>query len=298
MEDVSQDLFGPENEVHGADVQPDPDSDTPDLLQHDPQADVVFPAPLLPPSHRADLQGKAMLPHTQFLQSLCALHRVGGGDRGLQSLWLGYDGDSGSVLVDTVCQLLDSVVAASRDPPALGPCDLVLKACQVAAQAMDLFCSQRMPSGEFRRHVEDSLKELTGMLLHSNQANGLQAAETLMECLITLGSSSMSTSLLIRHILSQISALADQLWHAFQAQESSALDKFPVDQYQNSCYLFWIVEKLLQKSKVPCRVEVGSEQTGFLTHFEQHVFLLSDEFPLFSIYMWRIGSLLTSSSDR
>ncbi|KAM7368269.1 hypothetical protein PAMP_014508 [Pampus punctatissimus] len=172
MEDVSQDLFGPETEVHSADIQPDPDSDTPDLLQHDPQADVVFPAPLLPLCHRADPRGKAMLPHTQFLQSLCALHRVVGGDRGLHSLWLGYDGDSGSVLVDTVCQLLDSVVAASRDPPALGPCDLVLKACQVAAQAMDLFCSQRMPSGEFRRRVEESLKELTGMLLHSNQANG------------------------------------------------------------------------------------------------------------------------------
>ncbi|KAM7368272.1 hypothetical protein PAMP_014511 [Pampus punctatissimus] len=38
-------------------------------------------------------------------------------------------------------------------------------------------------------------------------------------------------------------------------QESSGLDKFPVDQYQNSCYLFWIVEELLQKSNVPCRVE-------------------------------------------
>ncbi|GAA6231677.1 meiosis-specific protein MEI4-like [Lates japonicus] len=82
---------------------------------------------------------------------------------------------------------------------------------------------------------------------------------------------------------------------AFQGQESSGLDKFPVDQYQNSCYLFWILEELLQKSKVPCRVEVGSEPMGFQSHLEQQVFLLSDEFPLFSICMWRIGELLTSS---
>ncbi|KAI3364630.1 hypothetical protein L3Q82_011413 [Scortum barcoo] len=44
----------------------------------------------------------------------------------------------------------------------------------------------------------------------------LRAAEKLMEYLITLGSSSMSESFLIRHVLSQISALADQLWQAFQ----------------------------------------------------------------------------------
>lgn len=84
----------------------------------------------------------------------------------------------------------------------------------------------------------------------------------------------------------------------FQGQESSVLDTFPLDQYQNSCYLFWILEELLRKSKTPCRVDVGSEQMGFLSHLEQHVFLLSDEFPLFSICMWRIGSLLTSSENK
>ncbi|XP_044026083.1 meiosis-specific protein MEI4 isoform X3 [Siniperca chuatsi] len=114
---------------------------------------------------------------------------------------------------------------------------------------MDLFCSQRLPSVEFMRRVEASLRELTGMLLHSNHISRLQTAEKLTEYLIALGSSSMSNSFLIRHILSQISALADRLWQAFQEKESSGLDKFPVDQYQNSCHLFWIVEELLQKSK-------------------------------------------------
>ncbi len=113
-----------------------------------------------------------MLPHVQFLQSLCALHRVED-HRGLESLWFSPDGEAGSVLVDSVCQLLDSVVAACRDPPPLGPRDLVLQACQVAAGAMDLFCSQRLPSVEFMRRVEESLRELTGMLLHRNQLSGV-----------------------------------------------------------------------------------------------------------------------------
>ncbi|XP_018530158.1 meiosis-specific protein MEI4 [Lates calcarifer] len=289
VEDNSRDLFGP------SDPQPGCDSETPELFLEDPQPAVSVPQLPVPSCHHGGPQDKVLHPHVHFLQSLCALHRVEGNNRGLEALWFSPDVDAGSVLVDSVCQLLESVVAACRDPPPLGPQDLVLQACQVASRAMDLFCSQRLPSVEFMRRVEDSLRELTGMLLLSNQPSRLQAAEKLMEYLITLGSSSMSKSFLIRHILSQISALADQLWQAFQGQESSGLDKFPVDQYQNSCYLFWILEELLQKSKVPCRVEVGSELMGFQSHLEQQVFLLSDEFPLFSICMWRIGELLTST---
>ncbi|XP_076613017.1 meiosis-specific protein MEI4 [Chaetodon auriga] len=290
----SQDMFGPEGEVCSVNPEPGCDSETPELLLQDPQPAASSPQLSAACSLHRCPRGRAVLPHVQFLQSLCALHRVEGTNSVLESLWFRPDGDAGSVLVDSVCQLLDSVVAACRDPLTLGPPDLVLHACQVTARAMDLFCSQKLPSVEFVRRLEESLRELTGMLLHCNQLSRLRAAETLMECLITLGSCSMSKSFLIRHILSQISTLADQLWQAFQAQ-GSGLEEFPVDQYQNSCHLFWVLEELLQKSKVPCRVEVGSEQTGFLSHLEQRVFLLSDEFPLFSIAMWRIGGLLTSS---
>ncbi|XP_029352924.1 meiosis-specific protein MEI4 [Echeneis naucrates] len=274
LENVSQDLFDPSC-----------DSETPDLLEVDPQPG------LQPPSgHPGGLWDSVLNPNMQFLQSLCSLYRVKGNSRALEALWFSPDGGAASVLTDSVCQLLDSVVAACRNPPLLGPCDLVLQACQVAAGAMDLFSSQMMPSVEFMGHVEESLRELTGLLLnHNHESSTLQAAERLMEYLITLGSSSMSKSFLIRHILAQISALADRLWQAFQ--ENSGLDTFPVDQYQNSCHLFWIVEKLLQKSKV----EVDSEQAGFLSHLLHRVFLLSEEFPLFSICMWRIAGLLTSS---
>lgn len=50
----------------------------------------------------------------------------------------------------------------------------------------------------------------------------LEAAEELMEYLIAVGSSRMSASFLIRHILSEISALADQLWQAFQVNAPAA----------------------------------------------------------------------------
>lgn len=56
----------------------------------------------------------------------------------------------------------------------------------------------------------------------------LQATEKLMEYLITLGSSSMSKSFLIGHILSQISDLADRLWQAFQVNASTASPHLPL----------------------------------------------------------------------
>ncbi|XP_068454799.1 meiosis-specific protein MEI4 isoform X2 [Clinocottus analis] len=290
MDNASQDLFGPGSETCSADLQPGCDSETPELMQ----VDVQPPAPLPdPPAASSPRGGRPAIPHVQFLQSLCALHRVRESDRGLEPLWFGPEGDGGSMLAESVCQLLDSVVAACRDPPLLGTGEAVLQACQVAARVMDLFCSQRPPSAEFTGHVEDSLRELTALLLHGDQLSRLQASERLMEYLITLGSSSMSTSFLIRHLLSLISTLADQLWQSFQGRDASVLDRFPVVQYQNSCYLFWVVERLVQGS----RLALEPDQVGSLDRL-QLVFLLSDEFPVFFICLWRLGCLLASPADR
>lgn len=166
-------MFDLKREACSANPQPECDSETPELLQQDAQPAVSSPQLPVPCSHHRCPGERPMIPHVQFLQTLCALHRVAGNNRGLESLWFRPDGDAGSVLVDSVCQLLDSVVAACRDPPPLGPPDLILQACQVTARAMDLFCSQKLPSVEFMRRVEESLRELTGMLLHCNQLSGV-----------------------------------------------------------------------------------------------------------------------------
>ncbi|KAJ4929344.1 hypothetical protein JOQ06_004953 [Pogonophryne albipinna] len=94
--------------------------------------------------------------------------------------------------------------------------------------------------------------------------------------------------------------LRESLTHlAFQSSQLSVWRlqgqaEFPVDEHQNSCYLFWVVEYLLQDSDIPIRLEEASEKTVFLRHLER-AFQLSDEFPLFVICMWRIRSLLTAS---
>ncbi|XP_021169283.2 meiosis-specific protein MEI4 [Fundulus heteroclitus] len=277
VEDTSLDLFAP---LSGADPPPDRDSETPDLLLQEPAA---------PPQQR-HCGSDALLPHMRFLQHLCSLQRLDASSSGLQP----PDGDGGSVVAQTVCLLLDSVAAACRDPPALAPPDLLLQACRVASRASELLCSAGRPSVDFMRRVEEPLRELTQMLLHSKHPS--MVAGKLSESLIALGSCSISKSFLICHILSQISSLAEQLWQTSQVQESSVLRRFPMDQYQNSFHLLWILERLLQDAEVPWwRADVESEKMIFLHHLEHRLFFLSEEFPLFSIYMWRIGNLLTTT---
>lgn len=170
VDPASQDLFGPECPVHSAELQPDCDSETPELLPSVPfqwSADTLRPQerPLERPLEGLQERPLEALPHVGFLQAFCALHRVREDDRGLEPLWFHPDGEAGSLLEESVCQLLASLVKACRDPPPLGPGDLGLQACRAVAQATDLVCSQRPPSAEFRRRVESTLEELTEMLL-------------------------------------------------------------------------------------------------------------------------------------
>lgn len=81
----------------------------------------------------------------------------------------------------------------------------------------------------------------------------------------------------------------------FQGEQSWTLQDFPLLQYQNSFHLFWAVKTLLQSSQLPSRPALGSGGTGFLAQLERRVFLLSEEFPLFSMHMWMVGGLLSST---
>ncbi|XP_062324516.1 meiosis-specific protein MEI4 isoform X2 [Osmerus eperlanus] len=156
-------------------------------------------------------QGKSLLLHMHFLQSVCALRRVGCED-GVNAAEL--SASDSSVVGDSVCQLLSSVVGICRG--SLPPPPLLRQAACVAAQAMEYWNPPRRPPGPVVIQGEDALKELVGVLLDNDQLNRSQVQETLTGCLILLGRSSLSKSLLIRHVLSEIDRVADHLCHTCQ----------------------------------------------------------------------------------
>uniref|UniRef100_A0A4W5MTC1 Meiosis-specific, MEI4 homolog (S. cerevisiae) n=1 Tax=Hucho hucho TaxID=62062 RepID=A0A4W5MTC1_9TELE len=275
----------------------------------EPSAQPAFPPvttthPQIPFSSlcEAGPRGKAMLLHMQFLQSLCGLNRVEGEAMGAEAGGFSLDRDKDrSVVADSVCQLLSCVVSASRDDRPLPPRSLLLQASRVVAQAVDHWLSHRQPSLLFVTGMEDSLKELTDILLRNGQLNRFQVQERLTECLILLGGSNLLRSLLIRHVLSEINRLAEHLWITCQVESSEGPGQFDVSLYENSFYLFWLLEQLLQVGQGPPGATGGTghhwspEQRALLGRLEHSVLLLSDDFPLYSLYMWRIGALLAPS---
>lgn len=121
-------------------------------------------------------------PSLRFLQLLCELRQVGGQQRPLAWLLPGSGGDTVSLVVDSVCCLLHSVVteaaAAAAGHPAHSPldgmsCELVLEACRVASRATELLCSQGALIGQDTTRLEEPLARLTETLLNWNQMSGV-----------------------------------------------------------------------------------------------------------------------------
>ncbi|XP_042188631.1 meiosis-specific protein MEI4 isoform X2 [Callorhinchus milii] len=75
---------------------------------------------------------------------------------------------------------------------------------------------------------------------------------------------------------------------------------FDVSAYENIYYLFWVFEQLLQHKK-PEESGVSiidcAEQKHFQQRLDKTILHLADDFPLFAVYMWRLGVLLNTPSQ-
>ncbi|XP_030627987.1 meiosis-specific protein MEI4 [Chanos chanos] len=255
--------------------------DSTDFCSH-PRAPVTAPPrqPLFSAQAERCPQEQALLKHMQFLQNLSGLRRVG-------SLGLCLSED-GSVVWDSVKQLICSVVSAFRDTQLLRHPSLLTQASQLASEALDKSgVSLPRPSADVLTHVEEALKELIELLLSNDQLNQFPVQETLTGCLIALGRSHVVRPSLIHLVLSEIKLQAEQLWNSSK-ETGQEWYQFEWTRYENSFYLFWIVEQLVQNAKKGDILKYGD----LVDQLELQVLPLSDEFPLFALYLWRIGHLL------
>lgn len=71
---------------------------------------------------------------------------------------------------------------------------------------------------------------------------------------------------------------------------------YDITQYENIFFLCTVLEQLLQneteESNISSSHYGGEEKIKFLKNLDQIVLHLSDEFPLFSLYLWRVSVLL------
>lgn len=68
--------------------------------------------------------------------------------------------------------------------------------------------------------------------------------------------------------------------------------------YENVFFVFWVLEQLLQKETQEGNtsriLREDQEIKTFLQKHDETIFQLSDAFPLFTFYLWRLGVLLNS----
>lgn len=73
---------------------------------------------------------------------------------------------------------------------------------------------------------------------------------------------------------------------------------YDVTRYENIFSFFWVLEQLLQKENEKGNMSsIGHDDLEikkFLQKHDEAIFLLSDAFPLFTFYLWRLGILLDS----
>ncbi|XP_073709036.1 meiosis-specific protein MEI4 [Garra rufa] len=222
-------------------------------------------------------QDHRLLKHMQFLRCLNGLRRG-------YELRLCQDGD---VVWDSVVQLLDSVVEVFRQAHVGQPLhhpEQLHHAAQVVAQTLSRGGTQNGCSLQHFRKVNDLLKEMVSLLLTNQQLNSLSVLDVLSECLLALGGSPVVRTTLVQLLMSQIIQLAQQLWDTCKRSREEQHHQVDWICYEKSFYVFRLLEYLTQENDYNVNQEL-------VIQLEKKAFPLADEFPLFCLYMWRIGGL-------
>ncbi|KAM9665929.1 meiosis-specific protein MEI4 isoform 1-T1 [Trichechus inunguis] len=229
--------------------------------------------------------------HMQFLQHLLELKNLTESDT-LRTDLSQFENDY-SAVSDSVFQLLDSLIAFYSSPKIPFSSFWTEAVCILGR----LFCDCNLSNHILKKcskKLEEFEKTLLQVILRNNHINRFQVQHYISQSLITLGSCSFLRRSIVSLLLSEVNSFTDDLETIIQVQAS-----YDVMRYENIFFLFWVLEQLLQKE-----TEEGStssirhddqEIKKFLQKHDRTIFHLSNAFPLFTFYLWRLGILFNSA---
>ncbi|TRY59140.1 hypothetical protein DNTS_032395 [Danionella cerebrum] len=225
-------------------------------------------------------QEQKLIKHTEFLLRLSVLQ--GGFEPALCT--------ESDVVWESVVQLMDSMVEAFRQAHAgqpLGHSEQLHQASKLLAQTLSPEKARHGFSEQHSHRVEELMREMICLMLSNQQLNALSVQMVLSKCLLALGGSRVLKSPLVRLLMSLVIQMAQKLWDACEGFRE---DHDPVDWicYQNSFYAFWVLEHLAADGDEGVNHELRQQ-------LESKAFPLADEFPLFSLYMWRVAGLFRTT---
>ncbi|OCT58470.1 meiosis-specific protein MEI4 [Xenopus laevis] len=138
--------------------------------------------------------------------------------------------------------------------------------------------------------IEKFEKQLVQDILSNKSINRFQVQQSMTNCLILLGKCHILGGPLINILLSKVKHYSDGLLQHYQNQS-----KYDISEYENIFSILSAVEALLQYEKEKsesseCEL-FNNETKQFLHNLDQMILSLSDDFPLFSLYLWKMGTL-------
>ncbi|KAM6465566.1 meiosis-specific protein MEI4 isoform 2-T3 [Liasis olivaceus] len=241
--------------------------------------------PTLTPS-----KSESLMLHMQFLQNFIELRNLSESNSlKIDSTKLGRDC---SIVSSSFSQLLDGLVTSYNLPEQPFP-DFMTQAVSVITKLLNDADFSCQILGKCFKKLEDSVERLVQIILNSSYLNRFQIQDSISHALVLFGRCSVLRSSTISLLFREVSQFANKLQHANKIQA-----KYSV-QYENIFFLCSILEQLLethteQKNKTSLGYE-EKEKKKFLQDLDQAIFHLSEEFPLFCIYLWRLGTLLNAA---
>ncbi|NXK78186.1 MEI4 protein, partial [Amazona guildingii] len=245
----------------------------------------------VPPLSLCSTSKKSLTAPVQFLQHLLEIRKLS--EEGiLQADFTELENDSVTVR-NSVSQLLDGLTVFYNSPK--------FPVSNFLTEAVSVLISF-ITNNKLSNHVlkkcfkklEEFKKNLIQIILRNSSVNRFQALHAVSHTLVLLGRNNILRNSLISLLLPEVRKFAEQL---LQAQQIQAM--YDITQYENIFPLCMILEQLLQneteESNVSSADYDGEEKIRFLENLDQIILHLSDEFPLFSLFLWRVSVLLNSA---
>ncbi|XP_069706261.1 meiosis-specific protein MEI4 [Phaenicophaeus curvirostris] len=256
-------------------------------------------------------RGENLSAPVQFLQHLIEIRKLSEGGI-LQADFTKLEDDSFTIC-NSVSELLDGLTVFYNSPE-FPVSNFLTEAVSVLINLItDTKLSNHILKKCFKK-LEEFKKNLIQIILRNSSINRFQALHAISHTLVLLGRNNILRNSLINLLLSEVRQFAEQLLQAYQVQlchwqlthlrftEQYRLQiqaMYDITQFENIFLLCMILEQLLQNETEESNVSNsdydGEEKNKFLKNLDQIILHLSDEFPLFSLYLWRVSVVLNSA---
>ncbi|NWR67598.1 MEI4 protein, partial [Bucorvus abyssinicus] len=227
----------------------------------------------------------------QFLQHLLEVRKLSEGGI-LQADFTELENDSFTIY-NSVSQLLDGLTVFYNSPK-FPVSNFLTEAVHVLISLItDTKLSNHVLKKCFKK-LEEFKKNLIQIILRNSSVNRFQALHAVSHTLVLLGRNNILRNSLISLLLLEVRQFAEELLQGHQIQAMCDIIR-----YENIFPLCMILEQLLQNETEESNISSldydGEEKIKFLNNLDQIILYLSDEFPLFSLFLWRVNVLLNSA---